>query len=413
MGKLNKYNIVGYLLFFIAGLSLGWFLFHKPGELTAQDDSMEQEDSKSTVWTCSMHPEIRESEPGKCPKCSTPLIPLDIQEIQDGQIDTNGVCFTNESLELADVLTSVVTRTNPVKEIRLYGKVQLNEYFKQNQTANIAGRIENLMVNSTGESVRKGQILALIYSPEYVAAQQALLSAAQKKGSNPAAYNAAKNKLYKWKLTDAQIDAIVKLDRIKNNIEVISTVSGIVSSRLVNNGDYVDQGEVLYKIADLSKLWVMFDAYESDLPFLSKGDQISFSFKSLPGNNFTAKVSYIDPVINSETRASKVRVEIDNPLGKIKPEMFAIGLVQANLSEYRDKLVIPELAVLWTGKHSMVYVKQPQKDAVIFKLREVKLGPMLGNSYVVISGLSEGEEIVSQGAFNVDAVAKRERNQSK
>lgn len=403
----NKYNIFGYILFLVVGIFIGWFLFHpNPGYIA--EKYCAKTTNRCSFWTCSAHPDVKEMKPGKCPRCSLDLILC--AESQSGvQIDTSGVFFTNESLDIAEVQTAVVTRKNPVKEIRLYGKVQVNDRFKVNQTATIGGRIESLSARSTGEYVKKGQTLALIYSPELVSAQQALLDAAPSKTSDPTTYNAAKDRLRKWKFNDDQILQIEKLDRVRNNFEVIANVSGVVISKEVNNGDYVHQDEVIYQVADLSKLWVVFDAYESDLPFLNKGNQISFSFKSLPGANFTTDISYIDPVINAETRVSKVRVELDNPSGRIKPEMFAIGLVQANLSEYRDKLVIPELSVLWTGKRSMVYVKQTGVADIIFKLREVKLGPALGNSYIVISGLSEGEEIVSQGVFNVSAVARREK----
>jgi len=403
----NKYNIIGYFIFLAVGISIGWFLFHpNPGAIT--ENHCIKTASKSSLWTCSVHPDVRSMKPGKCPICSRDLVPCTEDE-DDAPIDTSGVFFTNESLDVANVQTVVVTRKNPVKEIRLYGKVQVNDRYKVNQTATIGGRIESLSVNSTGEDVKKGQTLALIYSPELVSAQQALLDAIKTKVSDPATYHAAKERLRRWNFNDDQIQHFEKQDRVINNFEVIANVSGVVTSKKVNSGEYVHKGEVLYQVADLSKLWVVFDAYESDLPFLNKGNQISFSFKSLSGTNFTTNISYIEPIINAETRTSKVRVELDNPSGRIKPDMFAIGLVQANLSEYRNKLVIPELSVLWTGKRSLVYVKQVGGSDIIFKLREVKLGPMLGNSCVVISGLSEGEEIVSQGVFNVSAVAKREK----
>ena len=337
------------------------------------------------------------------------LIPLNQSDAQGDQADTSGVIFTREAMAVADVLTSVVTRKNPEKEIRLYGKVQTDERLRCKQIANISGRIENLMVYSTGEYIRKGQTLALIYSPEFVAAQQALLVAALSK-SRSSAYTTARQKFRKWQLTDSQIDEIEKKDRVKTSIEVVSNVSGIVTARLVNNGAYVAKGDVLYQVTGLSKVWVVFNAYESDLPFLNKGDQISFTLKTEPGSNFTGKIMFIDPVIDTKTRASKVRVEMDNASGLLKPEMFVTGLVQANLSEYRDKLVIPELAVLWAGKRSRVYVKQADDGRNVFKLRDVKLGPMVGDSYVVISGLNEGEEIVTQGAFNVEAAARRQKD---
>ncbi len=152
----------------------------------------------------------------------------------------------------------------------------------------------------------------------------------------------------------------------------------------------------------------MFDAYESDLQFLQKGEKISFTLQSLPGENFSANIVFVDPVIDPVTRVAKVRVEMANQSGKFKPEMFATGIVSSNLMKYRDNLVIPKSAVLWTGKRSIVYVKQPDTDEPVFKIREIGLGPMLGESYVVTDGLTEGEEIVTSGAFSVDAAAQLE-----
>ncbi|HEX3006515.1 MAG TPA: efflux RND transporter periplasmic adaptor subunit, partial [Bacteroidales bacterium] len=228
------------------------------------------------------------------------------------------------------------------------------------------------------------------------------------KDSHPEIYEAVREKLQLWKISDSQINDIETSGKIRNNFEVTSGVSGIVTARRVNNGDYVSQGSVLYDIANLSKVWALFDAYESDLPFLSEGNKISFSVQALPGQTFSGNITFIDPVIDPVTRVSKVRIEIDNTAGKLKPEMFVTGTVKANLSEYANKMIIPSSAVLWTGKRSIVYVKSPESDDPLFKLREIEIGPMLGNSYVVLSGLEEGEEIVTQGAFNVDAAAQLE-----
>jgi Cu(I)/Ag(I) efflux system membrane fusion protein len=165
---------------------------------------------------------------------------------------------------------------------------------------------------------------------------------------------------------------------------------------------------VLFDIADLSQVWIMFDAYESDLPYLSKGQQVKFTIQALPGTDFSGNITFIDPVLDPVTRVAKVRIEVGNQGGKLKPEMFATGIVKANLEAYHDKMIIPRTAVLWTGKRSVVYVKQPGSDEPLFKMREIELGPMLGNSYVVMNGLKEGEEIVTQGAFSVDASAQLE-----
>jgi len=191
-------------------------------------------------------------------------------------------------------------------------------------------------------------------------------------------------------------------------MEVSSTANGIVTARRVNNGDYVSQGSVLYEVSDLSRVWILFDAYETDLQFLKKGDKIDFTIQALPGTAFSGSIMFIDPVIDPVNRVAKVRVEISNQGSKLKPEMFATGMVNSNLDEYKNKLVIPRSAVLWTGKRSVVYVKQPGIDEPVFKIREIELGPMLGNSYLITDGLTEGEEIVTQGAFSVDAAAQLE-----
>jgi Cu(I)/Ag(I) efflux system membrane fusion protein len=247
-----------------------------------------------------------------------------------------------------------------------------------------------------------------VYSPELITAQQELLEVAKTKQLQPELYEAAKEKLRQWKLSESQIATIESSGIVKNNFEVVSNSTGIVTARKVNNGDYVSQGTVLYDIADLSNVWVMFDAYENDLAFINKNDKISFTVQALPGINFTGDIVFIDPVIDPVTRVAKVRVEISNQSGKLKPEMFATGLISANLTEYNDKLVIHSTDVLWTGKRSIVYVKQAGTDEFIFKIREIGIGPMLGNSYVVTDGLNEGEEIVTQGTFSVDAAAQLE-----
>jgi len=396
----NKYFRYGGLL--ILGIFLGWLFFHPSHKADEKQQTVQEK--KPTIWTCAMHPQIRLDHPGKCPICGMDLIPLGQESAQT--VDPDAIQLTKEAAELANVLTSVVRRHEPIKEVRLYGKVQADERSLQNQVSHIPGRIEKLMVNFTGETVRKGQILAMVYSPELVTAQQELLEAAKTKQSQPEIYEAAREKLRQWMIPDTQIDAIEGSGSVRYNFDVVSNTSGVVIARRVNNGDHIASGTVLYDVADLSHVWVMFDAYESDLPFLQTGDKLTFTVQALPGINFTGDIIFIDPVIDPVTRVAKVRVEISNESGRLKPEMFATGIVRADLSQYRNNLIIPRSAVLWTGKRSIVYVKQPGIDEPVFKMREVELGPSLGNSYVVVSGLNEGEEIVTQGTFSVDAAAQ-------
>jgi len=386
--------IVQFALVALVGIFLGWVLFHQP-----KPKDKPQLEAKKEIWTCSMHPQIRMDKPGKCPICGMDLIPL----VTSGgsTLDSTALYLSPEAVQLANISTSVVSHSAPVKELRLFGKVQADERLLESQTAHIPGRIEKLFVSFTGETVHQGQLLALINSPDLISAQEELLQSADQ----PEIFEAAKDKLRQWKLTDTQIDQIVRSGKVKNNFEVLAGSSGIVTSKRVNAGDYVSSGSVLFEIANLSHVWVLFDAYESDLPFLKVGNSIAFSLQALPGTKFTAEIKFIDPVMDPTSRVAKVRVEVNNSNGKLKPEMFATGVVKANQNQYKSNLVIPSTAVLWTGKRSIVYVKQSDGS---FKMREIDLGPMLGNSYVVLDGLKDGEEIVTEGSFSVDAASQLE-----
>ncbi len=401
----HSVKYISYVGLLVAGILLGWLLFRNNQNEPVKTESTDSQNK--TIWTCSMHPQIRKDEPGKCPICGMDLIPLNQLKSDTVAMDPMAIHLTPEAIQLANVMTSKVSKQKPIKELRLYGKIQADERLIQSQTAHIPGRIERLMVNFTGEQVRRGQPLAEIYSPELITAQQELIQASQMKETQPAIYEASVDRLLQWKLSEDQVKSIEQAGKIRNTFPINSTSSGIVTSRRVNNGDYVSQGSVLYDIADLSTVWAMFDAYESDLPFLSVGDKIDFTSQALPGLTFTGKIDFIDPVIDPVARVAKVRLQINNSGGKLKPEMFVTGVLQADLSKFNGYLVIPKSAVLWTGKRSIVYVKLPG-EVSSYKMREIEIGPSLGNGFVVMNGLQEGEEIVTSGTFNVDAAAQLE-----
>jgi len=401
--KANIKKNIKYILLIIFGLFMGWLLFH-PRENAVQDQIRETE--IATIWTCAMHPQIRMDEPGKCPICGMDLIPLG--QAGGADIDPAAIMLTNEAAELANVQTTLVTRQKPVKRLRLYGKIQADERLLQSQVAHISGRIERLLVNFTGETVNKGQALAQIYSPELVTAQQELLEAAEIKDLQPEIYQAARERLSLWKIPESQINAIESSGSIQSTVEVVSNTSGIVISKNVSNGDYIGQGSILFEIADLSKVWVMFDAYESDLSFLNRGDKLEFTVQAIPGKVFAGNIAFIDPVLDPVTRVARVRVETVNQSARLKPEMFVTGTVETGLTGLTNEIVIPKSAVLWTGPRSVVYVKEPVSKEPVFMMREIDLGPELGEGFVVSGGLKEGEEIVTSGAFSVDAAAQLE-----
>lgn len=396
----NKFTL--WAGFVLVGFILGGLIFHRSHEGKTSQVQITEED-QHTIWTCAMHPQIRMDHPGKCPICAMELIPL----IQNSTpVNAAAIVMTEAGIKLAEVQTSIVSSKKPVKNVRLYGKIQADERLIQTQPAHVPGRIEKLLVNFTGEEVKVGQTIAQIYSPELVTAQKELLEAIKMKDMQPGILEAAREKLHQWKFTDSQISDIENSGIIKSVFEVNATVSGIVINKRVTVGDYVSLGTPLYEIADLSNVWALFDAYESDLPWIRKGNNITFTLQSQPGKEYKGAVTFIDPVINPQTRVARVRLEIPNPGNILKPEMFATGLVNAHLATSGSSLVIPQSSVLWTGTRSVVYIKIPEATEPSFVIREITLGPSLSDSYVVLDGLMEGEEIVTNGTFSIDAAAQ-------
>ncbi|MGK7392251.1 MAG: efflux RND transporter periplasmic adaptor subunit [Candidatus Cyclobacteriaceae bacterium M2_1C_046] len=402
------------LSFLIVGLFFGWLFFGgTPGPESADRETTEafheHGEGNVEVWTCSMHPQIRQDAPGACPICGMDLIPIATGKETVG---SDEVQMTETAMKLADIQTVIVTRSVPTKEIYMPGKVQADERRTAAVTARFPGRIERLYVNFTGQEVQKGERLASIYSPELVQAQKELLEAVKLRETNPSFYEAVVNKLELWNLTDAQINNIIESGEIKYNFDIYSNQSGTVVSKNVNEGDYVNEGQTLFNVANLGRVWVLFDAYENDLPWINKGDEIKFTVPSLPGEVFTSEVTFIDPVINPQTRVASVRTEVSNPKRKLKPGMFAEGILQSRLEGAENMLTVPKSSVLWTGKQSVVYVKDPAFEQPTFEYREVVLGPEAGNFYVIAEGLNEGEEIVANGVFKIDAAAQLEGKRS-
>lgn len=387
-----------------ASLLLGWLIFGRSGDKTPDGHPHGAATAGETIWTCSMHPQIRRNEPGDCPICGMDLIPL--EEDGEGGADPMAVGMSPAAMQLADVETAAAGTTTPVKSIRLNGKVQADERRVYSQASHIPGRVERLTVNFTGEFITKGQIIASIYSPDLVAAQEELFEAEKIKDTQPELFAASKEKLKNWKFSDEQIERMLREESSTDVFDIHADISGYVTQKKVNTGDYVRKGQAIYEIADLSTVWVLFDVYESDLAWIRKGDRITFTVASLPGETFKGTVSYIDPVLDPGTRVAKARVEVANRGARLKPEMFASGTAEATLPGKSSRLVVPKTAVMWTGKRSVVYVKTSSEKGVEFVMREVTLGPALGESFVIEKGLRKGEEIAVHGTFSIDAAAQ-------
>jgi Cu(I)/Ag(I) efflux system membrane fusion protein len=383
------------------GILLGKVFFNGPAPVNHQDH---QHETIADVWTCSMHPQIRESGPGKCPLCGMDLIPVTTGTSE--ALDINQVQMTEAALKLAEVQTVVVGRAVPEKQVYLLGRIEADERGIANVTAHFSGRVEELYADFTGQYIRRGQRMATLYSPDLVTAQKELFEAYKFKTTNPSFYEAAVQKLKLWELTDRQIQSILEGGEPQYNFSVYAPRSGTIISREISEGEHVMDGQTLFEIADLNRLWVLFDAYESDLPWIRVGDSISFKVQSLSGRTFNSVVTFIDPVVNNQTRTASVRTEILNIDKQLKPAMFVEGIVNARLNTSETTISIPKTAVLWTGKRAVVYVKQPEFTQPTFEFREIGLGTDAGEYYLVNDGLAIGEEIVANGVFKIDGAAQ-------
>ncbi|HEX3018974.1 MAG TPA: efflux RND transporter periplasmic adaptor subunit [Chitinispirillaceae bacterium] len=420
------------------------------------------EQAQVSVWTCAMHPQIKLPKPGKCPICLMELVPLSKSQDNFSDDGPSRIVMSPLARKLASIATVPAVRRGLKSEIRLTGKIAIDETRQEVISSRFHGRIDRLYVNSTGIAVRKGDHLADIYSPDLVSAQQELLNAAKALSSSTDVnlsvtykriLDAAKEKLRLLGFSEADINIVLSKNEPSDHMTIRSGQGGIVLEKMAVEGAYVETGMPLYTIADLKTLWVKLDAYESDLGWLKPGQKVEFTVEAWPGEVFTGTTHLIDPVIDPMMRTAKVRVETSNPDNRLKPEMLVRALVRADISstgkilgqnirgkwicpmhpnivknspgkcdicempletaqslgygtsgiEKNDPLVIPATAPLVTGERAIVYVQIDSSEQVVYEGKEVVLGPRVGDYYVVKSGLTEGENVVVSGVFQIDS----------
>lgn len=367
------------------------------------------------VWTCSMHPQIRQPEPGQCPICGMDLIPVHGEEESSGD-SQEGVSLSERAKALIALRTAVVRRQDDsAADLRLLGRVEADEATLKTVTAWTGGRIDKLQVKVTGQKVRAGQVIATLYSPEVFAAHQDLLTAKRQSArmSNgvpsaqvaaAAAVDASRERLRLLGVPDDEIAALENRTQPTKAVAIRSPFGGTVIERLATLGAYVTTGTPLYRIADLRVLWVQLDAYESDLAHLAVGQTVQVQIDAFPGEAFDGKVTFIDPTLDARRRTARVRVEVKNKDGRLRPGMFAQAVVKTDAAKGTEPpLVIPATAPLFTGRRAVVYVETAAGERTTYQPRTVRLGPRLGNFYPVVAGLSEGERVVTRGAFALDA----------
>ncbi len=298
------------------------------------------------------------------------------------------------------------------KVIRTVGRVDYDEKRIVTVSPKIGGWIEDLFVDFTGKYVMKGEPLLTIYSPELVSTQEEYLIALRAKrdlvkspfpevaGSGYSLAESAKRRLKLWDITDDQIRILEETGQPRKTLTLYSPFSGFVLEKAAYNGMNVMPGIALFKLADLSVVWLYADIYEYELPFIRLGQQASIQLSYIPGEIFTGKAIYIYPSLNPETRTAKVRFEIPNSQGRLKPEMYANVEIKVHLGQ---KLAVPEGAIIDTGLRQMAIV---DKGSGYFEPREVKVGAKVDDYYEVIKGLKAGERVVTSANFLIDSESK-------
>jgi membrane fusion protein, copper/silver efflux system len=435
----------------------GWYF----GLPKAKKDASTQ---SVAIWTCSMHPQIRQPDPGLCPICSMDLIPL------ESGGDTGGLrtlSITPEAAALMDLRVSPIVRAPASVHVNLFGKIAYDERNVNTTTARIGGRIDRFYIDYTGTGVRKGDHIAEIYSPDLFVAQKDLIQASNgleraRASGTPASVqtqqrilDSARERLRLLQLTDMQINAIERKSTPDDHVTLFAPTDGIVTQRHVTEGAYIKTGDPLFSVAALDTVWLNLEAYESDLAWLHFAQDVAFSVDALPGKSFHGRIAYIDQEIDPMRRVVRVRVNVDNTDRLLKPGMFARAKVDANVaadgrvidpglagkwispmhpevisdgpgqcticgmdlvpaeqlgyiagdSETAGKnpLLVPVTSVLKTGQRALVYVRTSASSDPEFEGREIVTGPRVGDRYIVRAGLTEGEMVVTRGAFKLDS----------
>jgi len=453
------------LILIALALFIGYTIGSPPSLPSVVKDHSERAGSVESgpqFYTCSMHPSVRLKDPNaRCPICFMDLIP--VMERGGASIEMR-LTLSESAKAMSQIETASVGRFFPSAETRLFGKLVHDETSVARISAYFPGRIDRLFVNYIGVSVQQGDHLAELYSPDLIASFEELRQA--KKSFDQAGDSssflrdtarqtlaASREKLRLFGLTQEQVAQVESGDYESDELTIYAPIGGVVTNLAAREGDYLDTGDPIATVSDLSRLWLDLEAYESQLSMLRWGLPVTFTVEAHPGEVFEGRVSFIEPIVDERTRTAAVRVAVDNTNRRLKPGMFATAVVRAKIAadgavisdELAGKwvspmhptvvkdspgtcdvcgmdlvsaeslgivgdssqavmpMVIPRTAVLFTGTRSVVYVQVPDQDEPAYEGRTIELGSRAGDYYTVRSGLNEGDQVVVHGAFRIDS----------
>lgn len=415
-----------------------------------------------TVWTCSMHPQIRMDHPDRCPLCGMDLEPIKPKkngrqhaghEQAEHKHASHELELSEHARQMAVVETAEVAYRPLVKKIRTVGKVEFDETTVSEITARVGGRVDEVYASFPGTVVKEGQHLVSIYSPDLLSTQNEFLNGYRLDQGRPAASGLAassRRRLELWGITAEQIEELIRSGRPQTHLTIYAPLGGTIVTKNIRPGQYVQEGAQLYTIADLGTVWLIVEVYEADLPWVKVGQQVSVSLEGSPAEPLQGMVGFIEPVLRESTRSVPVRVVLQNAQGALKPGMYAQALIEVPLmpdgapgptgvegkylcpmhpyivaespgkcpickmplervpgepraagpADPPQALAVPASAVLTTGKRQLVYV---EKSPGRYLLVEPRLGPRAGDYYPVIAGLEPGQRVVLRGAFLIDS----------
>ncbi len=363
-------------------------------------------------WYDPMVPGSKFDKPGKSPFMDMQLVPKYADEPGGGATESAAaVTLSPEAIRATGIATVPVTREALSRVIRSVGSIEIDETRQVRVSARVAGRVERLYANFTGQAVKSGAPLYALYSPELIATQREYLLAIQNRqrlsGGTAEAIRsgdellaASRDRLRLWGIGPAQIATLEKGREPLLALTFPSPITGTVLQKMVVEGQYVAEGAELYLLADLSSVWLVARVYEYELGGLEVGQPAEISVSSLPGKNFHGRIAFIEPLLDSETRSARVRIPLPNPRGELRPGMFADAKLEMTGV---PALVIPRGALIDTGARRVVYVEAAPNS---FAPRNVKVGSGSGDRVAVLEGLKEGEKVVAAANFFIDSQAQ-------